>query len=112
MVYGFHQLITAALNQVRPKFLSVLFLTPLQMVPRWHPLTCSCVPLLFTYWNAKTCQLQLWFSSKTNFTENRMKEKKTIFKPLAVIEPHIFGLLDRRVNHYTTRTNRAGNAAS
>ena len=42
----------------------------------------------------------------------RMKEEKTIFKPLAGIEPHIFGLLVRRVNHYTTRTNHAGNAAS
>ena len=39
-----------------------------------------------------------------------MKEEKIIFKPLAGIEPHIFGLLVRRVNHYTTRTNRAGNA--
>ena len=43
---------------------------------------------------------------------NEMKEEKTIFKPLAGIEPHIFGLLVRRVNHYTTRTNHAGNAAS
>ena len=43
---------------------------------------------------------------------HRMKEEKTIFKPLAGIEPHIFGLLVRRVNHYTTRTNHAGNAAS
>ena len=42
----------------------------------------------------------------------RMKEEKTIFKPLAGIEPHIFGLLVRRVNHYTTMTNHAGNAAS
>ena len=42
----------------------------------------------------------------------RMKDEKTIFKPLAGIEPHIFGLLVRRVNHYTTRTNHAGNAAS
>ena len=41
----------------------------------------------------------------------RMKEEKTIFKPLAGIEPHIFGLLVRRVDHYTTRTNHAGNAA-
>ena len=41
-----------------------------------------------------------------------MKEEKTIFKPLAGIKPHIFGLLVRRVNHYTTRTNHAGNAAS
>ena len=32
--------------------------------------------------------------------------------PLAGIEPHIFCLLVRRVNHYTTRTNHAGNAAS
>ena len=32
----------------------------------------------------------------------RMKEEKTIFKPLAGIEPHIFDLLVRRVNHYTT----------
>ena len=39
----------------------------------------------------------------------RMKEEKTIFKPLAGIEPHIFGLLVRRVNHYTTRINHAGN---
>ena len=37
-----------------------------------------------------------------------MKEEKTIFKPLAGIEPHIFGLLVRRVNHYTTRTNHTG----
>ena len=35
----------------------------------------------------------------------RMKEKKTIFKPLAGIEPHIFAYLVRRINHYTTRTN-------
>ena len=42
----------------------------------------------------------------------RMKEEKTIFKPLAGFEPHIFGLLVRRVNPYTTRTNHAGNAAS
>ena len=42
----------------------------------------------------------------------RMKEEKTIFKPFTGIEPHIFGLLVRRVNHYTTRTNHAGNAAS
>ena len=28
-----------------------------------------------------------------------MKEEKTIFKLLAGIEPHIFGLLVRRVNH-------------
>ena len=42
----------------------------------------------------------------------RMKEEKTIFKPLAGIEPHIFNLLVQRVNHYTTRTNHAGNAAS
>ena len=41
-----------------------------------------------------------------------MKEEKTIFKPLVGIEPHIFGLLVRRVNHYTTRTNHTGNAAS
>ena len=41
-----------------------------------------------------------------------IKEEKTIFKLLAGIEPRIFGLLDRRVNHYTTRTNHAGNAAS
>ena len=34
-----------------------------------------------------------------------MKEEKTTFKPLAGIEPHIFSLLVRRVNHYTTRTN-------
>ena len=33
----------------------------------------------------------------------RMKEEKTIFKPLAGIEPLIFGLLVRRVNHYTTK---------
>ena len=42
----------------------------------------------------------------------RMKEKKTIFKPVAGIETHIFGILVRRVNHYTKRTNHAGNAAS
>ena len=42
----------------------------------------------------------------------KMKEEKTIFKPLAGIEPHIFGLLVRSVNHYTTKTNHAGNAAS
>ena len=41
-----------------------------------------------------------------------MKEEKTIFKPSAGIEPHIFGLLVWRVNHYTTKTNHAGNAAS
>ena len=41
-----------------------------------------------------------------------MKEGKTIFKPLAGIEPHIFGLLVWRVNHHTTRTNHTGNAAS
>ena len=41
----------------------------------------------------------------------RMKEEKTIFKPFAGIKPHIFGLLVQRVNHYTTRTNHAGNAA-
>ena len=35
---------------------------------------------------------------------HKMKEEKTIFKPSAGIEPHIFGLLVRRVNHYTTRT--------
>ena len=29
-----------------------------------------------------------------------MKEEKTIFKHLAGIEPHISGLLVRRVNHY------------
>ena len=40
------------------------------------------------------------------------EEEKTIFKPLAGIEPHIFGLLVQRVNHYTTRTNYAENAAS
>ena len=42
----------------------------------------------------------------------RMKEEKTIFKPLAGIEPHIFGFLVRRVNHDTTGTNHTGNAAS
>ena len=42
----------------------------------------------------------------------RMKEEKTTLNSLAGIEPHIFGLLVRRVNHYTTRTNHAGNAAS
>ena len=41
-----------------------------------------------------------------------MKEEKTIFKPLAGVEPQNFGLLVRRVNHYTSRTNHAGNAAS
>ena len=41
-----------------------------------------------------------------------MKEEKIIFKNLAGFEPHIFGILVRRVNHYTTRTNHAGNAAS
>ena len=40
------------------------------------------------------------------------EEEKTIFKPLAGIEPHIFGLLVQRVNHYTTRTNYAENVAS
>ena len=38
----------------------------------------------------------------------RMKEEKTNFKPLAGIEPHIFGLLVRRVNHYTTTTTLQG----
>ena len=49
---------------------------------------------------------------EADHTKYRMKEEKTIFKPLAGIEPYIFGLLVRRVNHYTTRTNHAGNAAS
>ena len=34
-----------------------------------------------------------------------------MIKPLAGIEPHIFGLLVRRVNHYTTKTNHIGNKA-
>ena len=41
-----------------------------------------------------------------------MKEEKTIFKLLAGIEPHIYVLPVRRVKHYTTRTNHAGNASS
>ena len=42
----------------------------------------------------------------------KMKEEKTFLKPLAGIEPHIFGFLVRHVNHYTTRTNHTGNAMS
>ena len=48
----------------------------------------------------------------TTASLNRMKEEKTIFKPLAGIEPHIFDLLIRRVNHYTIKTNHAGKVAS
>ena len=44
------------------------------------------------------------------FKTNERRENN--FKPLAEIEPHIFGLLVRRVNHYTTRTNYTKNAAS
>ena len=37
-----------------------------------------------------------------------MKEEKIIFKPLAGFEPHIFGILVRRVNHYTLTLGTRG----
>ena len=52
------------------------------------------------------------FVVRADFRLIRIKEEKTIVKPLAGIEPHIFGLLVRRVKNYTTRTNHAGNTAS
>ena len=39
-----------------------------------------------------------------------MKKQKKDFKPLAGIERHSYGLLVRRVNHYTTRINHGGNS--
>ena len=50
-----------------------------------------------------------FFSHRCNIseqTQNEIKEEKTIFKSSAGIEPHIFGLLVRRVNHYTDYTTR------
>ena len=60
---------------------------------------------MFEYW-------EYLFRVKKKHNKLDLKEEKRIFKPLAGIEPHMFGLLVRRVNHYTTRTNHAKNAAS